>query len=326
MSCPPELEALVLERSTLTAPLTCEPLTGGVSSEIYLVTGANGQSAVAKRALPQLKVAAVWEAPVARSASEAGWLEVAGELEPGLAPRLLGYSANAGWLVMEHIDPDTHRLWKAELLAGRVDVALAEEVGVQVGRLHAATAARPELAARFDTGDLFDALRLDPYLRSLLPLHPLLAPRIEQLIERTATTRRALVHGDVSPKNILSGPNGPVLLDAECAWWGDPAFDIAFVLTHLVAKSVHMPDQCLALCDAIDHLVSGYSKQVTWEPVADVLSRVATLLPALVLARVDGKSPLEYLDETSRDELRDRAMAALPGDPLDLDVTLELLT
>ena len=43
------------------------------------------------------------------------------------------------------------------------------------------------------------------------------------LAATTAATKRVLVHGDFSPKNLLAGAGGPVILDAECAWYGDPA-------------------------------------------------------------------------------------------------------
>ena len=117
----------------------------------------------------------------------------------------------------------------------------------------------------------------------------------------------ALVHGDVSPKNILVAPRGPVFLDAECAWYGDPAFDLAFCLNHLVLKSFWVPQPRLPEC--FDALKDGYLSRVTWE--SGLEERVATLLPALLLARVDGKSPVEYLDEEKRGQVRQLARRML---------------
>ena len=110
----------------------------------------------------------------------------------------------------------------------------------------------------------------------------------------------ALVHGDVSPKNILVAPQGPIFLDAECAWYGDPAFDLAFCLNHLVLKSFWVPNPALRAC--FESLKDHYLAGVTWE--SSIEERVATLLPGLLLARVDGKSPVEYLDETGREQVR----------------------
>jgi aminoglycoside phosphotransferase (APT) family kinase protein len=111
----------------------------------------------------------------------------------------------------------------------------------------------------------------------------------------TATTRRALVHGDASPKNILIGPHGPVILDAECAWFGDPAFDVAFLLNHLVLKTALHPQRRLAYRAMSDALVEGYRAHARWEAWDGLEARIAALLPGLMLARVDGKSPVEYL-------------------------------
>ena len=324
-TCPRDLADFVLQHTALKSPLHCTALTGGVSSDIYLVSDGTGRVA-AKRALAQLKVAAEWHAPPERSASEASWLRVAEELAPGLSPRLLAFAPDPGWLLLEFLDPVTHPVWKQQLLDGHIDAEVARSVGAGLGTLHRATAARPELATRFATDDLFDALRIDPYLRALLPQHPAIADRIEAIITRTASTRLLLVHGDVSPKNILVGPHGPVLLDAECAWWGDPAFDIAFLLTHLVAKTAHAPGRRAELADAIDCFVTAYVARVDWEVADDLLGRVGDLLPALVLARVDGKSPLEYLTDVERDVLRERALQLLGRDPVDLSACLRLLT
>jgi aminoglycoside phosphotransferase (APT) family kinase protein len=107
----------------------------------------------------------------------------------------------------------------------------------------------------------------------------------------------ALVHGDISPKNILVGPVGPVFLDAECAWFGDPAFDLAFCLNHLHLKCILVPAAFDQLMELHETLSCAYLERVNWEEASAVEHRTAKLLPALLLARVDGTSPVEYIVE-----------------------------
>ena len=128
----------------------------------------------------------------------------------------------------------------------------------------------------------------------------------------TANTHTALVHGDVSPKNILAGPEGPVFLDAECAWYGDPAFDLAFCLNHFLLKCLARPASVDAFLKSFDALAESYLEAVTAEPRGDIEARTARLLPGLFLARVDGKSPVEYLTrEADKDCVRKNAGAWL---------------
>ena len=131
--------------------------------------------------------------------------------------------------------PDTHPVWKDLLQAGNIDAATAAAVGDVLGRIHAATADRPDIAARFPTDDIFHPIRLEPYLLATARAHPD-SRRAPPARRNDAQPKLALVHGDFSPKNILIGPAGPVILDAECAWYGDPAFDLAFCLNHLLLK------------------------------------------------------------------------------------------
>jgi 5-methylthioribose kinase len=269
-------------------------LTGGVSSDIWRIDF-DDHSVCVKRALPKLKVAADWHAPLTRNAYEYAWYEVMSPLFPETVPRILGRDDAAGMFFMSYLEPSTHPVWKAQLLQGHIDPAFAGQVGRILGQMHAATAHNAELAQRFQSDQEFHALRLEPYLLATALRHPALAARLHTIHQQTASCHVVLVHGDISPKNILMGPHGPIFLDAECAWYGDPAFDLAFCLNHLLLKAVHMPQHQVLLSDSFTQLSQAYLAQVNWEPVAVFEQRTAQLLPALLLARVDGKSPVEYL-------------------------------
>jgi tRNA A-37 threonylcarbamoyl transferase component Bud32 len=272
------------------------PLDGGVSSDLWKVV-ASGRTLCVKGALAQLKTARVWHAPVSRNRVEHDYLQFAGRACPGRVPEVLAHDPAAGLFAMAYLPPEDHPVWKAQLLNGQVEVAVAAAVGDLVGCLHAASAAEEASAERFATDDNFDALRIEPFFQTTAAVHPDLADRLLELARRTASTHEVVVHGDVSPKNILVGAEGPVLLDAECAWFGDPAFDVAFCVTHLLLKSVLMPGLSAQLLAAAAALTMAYAAHVGWEPWAAGEERIATLLPALALARVDGTSPVEYLDQ-----------------------------
>ncbi len=294
------------------------PLTGGVSSDIWLVALPGGPACV-KRALPKLKVAADWQAPVVRNVYEARWMRRANEAVPGAAPALLGQDAESGTLAMEYLPPKTNKLWKTELHEGRASARFAGAVGRNLARIHGATADDPAVAPEFPTDDIFFAIRLEPYLLATAERHPDRAGALRALVEATLANKRALVHGDVSPKNILSGPNGPVFLDAECAWWGDPAFDLAFCLNHLLLKCLWTPASTPAFLGCFDELAAAYLSGVTWEPRAALEQRAARLLPGLFLARVDGKSPVEYITtEADRSRVRRVGRALLAAPPVEL--------
>ena len=273
-----------------------EPLTGGVSSDIWRVDLPMGAVCI-KRALARLRVKADWRAPVERSGYEAAWMRIARAVEPAAAPELLFEDRAAGAVVMRYLPPDRYRLWKEALRAGEADPAFAAAVGARLVAIHAATAGRPEIAAAFPTDAIFHDIRLEPYLIATSRAHAALAPALQRLARRTATTKLALVHGDVSPKNILVGPDGPVLLDAECAWYGDPAFDLAFCLNHLLLKCLWTPTAAPDFLDCFDGLLRTYLEGVGWEPRQELEARAAGLLPGLFLARIDGKSPVEYVTD-----------------------------
>jgi aminoglycoside phosphotransferase (APT) family kinase protein len=283
-----------------TVPASVTPLAGGVSSDIVRVNLPSGPICL-KRALPKLKVQADWRAPVERNRWEVAWMKVAGAIEPAAVPRVLGEDTASGTFAMEFLDPARYAVWKSRLLDGHADVGFAAAVATRIASIHAHTAHRADLAQAFATDHIFFPIRLEPYLAATARAHPDLKPALERLIDVTGSTKLALVHGDVSPKNILCGEAGPVFLDAECAWYGDPAFDLAFCLNHLLLKCLWRPQTAGDYLACFDVLAHAYLRRVDWEDAAQTEARTARLLPGLLLARVDGKSPVEYI---TREEQR----------------------
>ena len=292
---PPEILALLRRTGLCGAAETprAQALSGGVSSDIWRVDLARGPVCV-KRALPRLRVAELWQAPVERNRYEYEWFRAAGAAAPDAVPRVL--ARDEGAFVMEYLVTGAYPVWKELLREGRTDAGFAARVGGTLARIHAATTG---LAAAFPTDEIFFAIRLEPYLLATAARHPALKGVLEALVARTAGTKVCLVHGDVSPKNILAGPRGPVFLDAECAWYGDPAFDLAFCLNHLLLKCLWVPQAKAGFVRCFNALSGAYLEVI---PFAEVEARAASLLPALLLARVDGKSPVEYLTSDAQKE------------------------
>ena len=320
----PDIEALAasLRRMGLLQPgelPAAAPLTGGVSSTILRLDLPSG-SCCFKQALPKLRVSKDWFAPVNRVFSEIAYLRQAARLAPGHFPLVLGEDAEQGAFVMEYFDTSVHVNWKNELLSGRIYPGIAEKVALILAAVHSGTAGNPEVSGRFANDDTFMAIRLEPYLLETARQHPPLAKKLRRLVDTTWSTKLTLVHGDVSPKNVLiNTANEPILLDAECAWYGDPAFDLAFFFNHLLLKAAHLPAIAAVCLTDFRKAKATYFEQVQWEPAANLEQRVAALLPAMILARIDGKSPVEYLTAVGQAAVRRNAVFLLEKELLCLE-------
>jgi len=294
------------------------PLEGGVSSDIWHVTIGQRDVCV-KRALARLKVAKDWRVPETRHASEARWLAEVARIAPGHVPAILGHDETAGIIVMEFLKPGDFPVWKSLLRRCEVSPETISQVAGVLVRIHANTARRPELESMYDN-DLFHELRLAPYFLALIDAHPDMEAVLREIVASVGRNRKAMTHGDFSPKNILIGPDGPVVLDAECAGWSDPAFDLAFCLNHLLLKAVWTSSAAPALHEGFTGFVRSYLSGVDWEAPSALEIRAARLLSAMLLARIDGKSPVEYITtDADRDLVRSfaRRLLAQPEDHLD---------
>ncbi len=282
-------------------------LAGGVSGDVWRVARKRGDICV-KRALGKLRVEQDWRAPPERAATEVAWFRFAASVAAECVPAVLGEDREHHMFAMAYLPPAEFPVWKAELAAGRIAAVFAAQVGTALARIHAASAGHAQIEKQFATQAQFHALRIEPYLLFTASRHTDVAPRLRSLAEGVERARIALMHGDVSPKNILCGPEGPVFLDAETAAYGDPAFDLAFCLNHLLLKCVWHPQFAEGYLDCFAALKRSYLDGVHWEDPSALDARAAALLSALLLARIDGKSPVEYLTD-ERDKAFVRAAA-----------------
>lgn len=271
-------------------------LSGGVSGDVWRVALKRGDICV-KRALGKLRVTEDWRAPPERSQTEAAWFRFAARVDAKCVPAILGEDPAHHMFAMKYFPPASFPVWKAELAAGRIDAAFAARVGAAIACIHAASAGNAAIENEFATQAQFHALRIEPYLLFTASRHEDVAPRLQVIAESVERARIALMHGDVSPKNILCGPDGPVFLDAETAAYGDPAFDLAFCLNHLLLKCVWHRQFADGYLECFAALKRAYMDGVSWEDPPALDTRAAALLSAFLLARIDGKSPVEYLTE-----------------------------
>ena len=276
------------------------PLTGGVSSEIYLVTDGDHRFVV-KRALAKLKVDAEWFADTSRNRLEQEYMRYVGSLRPDSMPEIDRSDSEAGLFSMEYLDG--FRNWKQDLLDGNCDAAVARSAGELLGVVHARSWGDEKLRQAFDARSNFDQLRIDPYLRTCADLHPRLAAAIHEEADRLLSSQQCLIHGDYSPKNMLYRDQRLVPLDCEVACFADAAFDLSVLLSHLLLKSLFHtpltePFQTLAMA-----VRSGYANRNPTH-AEEVENNAARLLPLLMLARVDGKSPVEYLSPDQQQFVR----------------------
>ncbi len=277
----------------------CEPMAGGISSDIYRVEDA-GRIFVVKRALSQLKVEAEWHADPARNGYEVAYLNRVRQIVPESVPTVYSHSEDGGYFTMELLGPEFLN-WKTLMLGACCDSNHARTAASILGKIHRETWGNLQIQSEFETTGGFHDLRLEPYLLTSAERHANIRDRIRAEALRIRDSRQCLVHGDFSPKNLLFCEGQMMILDCEVAWFGDAAFDVAFLLHHLVLKSLHVAEQRDACLKMVGGAWSAYRGRLGKD---DVEAATVRLVPMLMLARVDGKSPVEYLPDREKDLVR----------------------
>jgi len=309
--------------------VTIEALSGGVSNCVLYVHRAveNGPDFVLKQARQQLQVEAPWFCSPQRGWQEVVTLEICQSLlaesqqssEPGKlaiqVPEIL-FQDRDNFAYAMTAAPRNHTVWKSDLLQFRCDPQIAACCGDLLALLHGQSWQHDGVRQQLGNQEFFKDLRIDPYYRYLLREHEELESVIEKLIESLGKHVCSLVHGDYSPKNLLVSEQGLMMVDFEVGHFGDPAFDLGFFLSHLVLKGIWSESKFDQYWQLIEVFWAAY-----WAGMQEILSaadkaslehRAVTNFSACLLARVDGKSPVEYLTmESQRDQVRKMARQLL---------------
>lgn len=323
-------------------PIAVRELAGGVSNLVLLVElPQRGERFVLKQARGRLRVQEEWLCPIERIWREVEVLRNCGGLLRRLRTADRGLRIEVPEVLWEDREnfcyamtaaPPEHRTWKEQLLAGElvesVDVATA--CGILLATLHGGSWGDPKIAAQLDDRAFFDQLRIDPYYRHIAKVHPDLTPQIQRLIDSVWSHRLCLVHGDFSPKNLLVWPGSVMLIDCEVGHYGDPAFDLGFFLTHLMLKALWSRPRRESYLQLMAAFWQSYCSRLAESvPAAEIVAlegRSLLNLAGCLLARVDGKSPVEYLTAAQRDAVRVLARRWLAGPPQSLAAAVDCLS
>jgi 5-methylthioribose kinase len=289
-------------------PWIITELGGGVSNTVLLAE-TPGLRLVLKQALGKLRVEQDWFSDRRRILREARAMCAFSEWLPGGAPDLF-FEDRDNLIIGMSAAPAEAMTWKSLLMSGDVRIETAARIGGMLGAFVRNSWRRPEWEEEFGDQTVFDQLRLDPYYRSTAARHPDLRAYFERLIEESRTRSASLVHGDWSPKNFLIAGDSVLAIDFEVIHFGDPAFDTGFLLNHLLLKSFYRPQWKARYAAAAQAFWAAYG-----DP-GGIEAATVRHLGCLLLARIDGKSPAEYIqDEALRARIRGFARELILAPP-----------
>ena len=228
---------------------------------VFILEGPSG-SLVVKQALPYIRIAPDWPLAAARAGVEAAALEAHGALAPGLAPTLYLFDPAACVLALERVPPPA-AVVRPLLVAGAILPGLAGDVAEYAARtlfgtspLALSSTAWRSLAARFDNPALCElterVIFVDPFCEAAtnqgksgavaaavtaLRSDAAAAAASARLLSRFASTRQAVLHGDLHTGSVMAradGQGAAVVIDPEFACAGPVGFDVGKFAANLL--------------------------------------------------------------------------------------------
>ena len=306
-------------------PVEATALGWGISN-IVLKVVLPDECMVIKQSLPKLRVKDEWLFDQSRIIIEHRCMTLMGQLLPPERVPAVRFVDDENFIFGMSCAPEGGVLWKEALMQGQVDLRAAADAGTLLAQWHLSGKDVPEVLESFCDNTNFIQGRVDPYHRTMAKVHPPLAPMIEAEVARMLEARQTLVHGDYSPKNLFAYPDYVMTLDLEVAHYGDPAFDTAFCINHLLLKAVKFAEQHEEYLAAAHEFWNAYQTGAGEKHFPSVEAHTVRELGCLMMARIDGKSKIEYIpDEPTRDFVRGVAADILFDTKMDVNGVIAML-
>ncbi len=289
-------------------------LAGGVSNVVLKVSVAGRDAIILKQSREQLRTRSAWFSRLDRIWNERSALDLLATILPPFRVPAVLFADPENYVLAISAAPEGSIVWKELLLKRSIDPAIGSRVGDLLGLMHIKSIDHDLLSSRLADVVVFDQLRVDPYYRTVARAHGDVEPMILDLVAGMRSTEpKTFVHADFSPKNMLIHNGEPFVVDFETAHAGDPAFDLGFFLSHLSLKANLFASQRVQFLELIDAFRSAYDRRIAGAPFDDDRFRSRVVVHTLVcaLARIDGKSPVEYLPDDLRHSIREKALDAI---------------
>jgi len=271
-------------------------LTGGVSSEVYHVK-TNKNNYCIKRSLKRLLVKKKWIANTNRIKFEYLWLKHCQNILKRNIPNTYEFNNKKKYIVMEYLKTSQYKTLKQLYFNKIININTIRSISKHLYKIHSNSSNYKTKKTFEGNYKNFYDLRLDPYFNEVGRVYPKYKGYIKKINENYIKHSNTLVHGDFSPKNILVGKNKIIYLDAECCNFGDPVFDLVFFTNHLLIKSIFFKDKSQEFIKLYISFYKEYLSNLSTKNFNSYIDRIIKMTPIMLLSRVDGKSPVEYINK-----------------------------
>ena len=300
-------------------------LEGGVSSDVYKVQ-TNSKTYCIKRSLPKLRVMKEWFADTKRLKYEYLWLKHCKKIIPNSIPNIYQFSAKQDFLILEYLNEKNYTTLKSKLLKKDIDIYIINKISKNLSKIHKESKGGLVKKKFINNSKNFYDLRLDAYFNEVGRVYPNLKKIIKNIIKNYKKYSSTLVHGDFSPKNILIFNNNIKYIDAETCNFGDPVFDVVFFSNHLLLKSIHIPDKKNKFIKSYENFFNTYLKSIKFSQRKNFIDRCIAMVPIMLLARIDGKSPVEYITKKNiKNKIRLLSFNLINNPPKSLEYLIKMI-
>ncbi len=242
---------------------------------------------------------------------EKSCLEILAQLLPPVVIPEVVLEDRTDFVLVTTAQPRDAALWEEELSGGRIDLQIAVQCGELLATVHNQTADARDLKTLFRDTKPFEQLRIEPFYARIAQVFPDLKKPIEAQARQLLKNRHALVLGDLRPRNIWINNGQVYLVDFAAAHFGNPSFDLGFYASDMCLKAMINSPQKAAYLEGINVFWNAYLRAADYPKKGEVEKNAVRDFSCLMLSAIDGRVPIDGLDEHMRNLARRIAQTLL---------------